>query len=377
MKEFKSGAKMSGKRVKAEKKKPKKDSEDESEEEPKAAKIKSGKGNGAKKDSSEEDSDNMLEEADIKDLDSGDDEESDDEGSDDKESDKEDDSEEKEESKEDKDESDDSGEAAAESESSGKSNEDEESEQEEEEVKAKPKAKGAPEKKEKVQAPRGGNSAELYVGSLPFEATKEQIKEYFSEYGEVVSINMLQRNGKYSGRSFVVFKNTEDADKALVANGKEFQGRPLVVRKANDFPAPKESKPAPASPNRVFVVNIPFDATEDRVKEFFAKCGKIQEVKMVTRSNGKSRGFAFVEFGSEESAKKALELSGKELDGREIKVSPAEAKKDQAPKGGRGGFRGSRGGFRGGRGGRGGFRGERRGSRGRGGFRGNKRGRFE
>jgi nucleolin len=242
----------------------------------------------------------------------------------------------------------------------------------EEEKKPVKKEKTAPEGKEQE-----GNPAELYVGSLPFEAKEDEIKEYFSEYGEIASIKMLQRNGKYSGRSFVVFKNVKDADKAVEANGKEFKGRALIVRKAANFPSEKESKPAAISPTRVFVVNIAFDATEEKIREFFAKCGDIKEVKMINKANGTFRGFAFVEFESEESAKKAIGLSGKELDGREIKVSQAETKRDKSS--GRGGFRGGndyrgkggsrgRGGFRGGRGNRGG-RGRRR-------FRDYKRGKF-
>jgi len=235
------------------------------------------------------------------------------------------------------------------------------------------KEKAAPVKKEAKE--QGDNPAELYVTSLPFETDEDEIKEYFSEYGEIASIKMLQRNGKYSGRSFVVFKNVEDADKALEANGKEFKGRSLVVTKATNPPQLKESTPV-ISPTRVFVANIAFNSTEEKIKEFFADCGDIKEVKMINKPEGGFRGVAFVEFESEESAKEAIKLSGKELGGREIKVSPAEAKKSKSSNRDRGGSRG-RGGFRGGRGERGG-RGGRggRGDRGRRGFRGNRRGRF-
>lgn len=84
--------------------------------------------------------------------------------------------------------------------------------------------------------------------------------------------------------------------------------------------------------------------------------------------DGKPRGFAHVEFTSEEPVQKAIALSGQDLDGRNIRVDVAGSKGgNRGGRSDRGGFGGrsrggSRGGFRGGRRdfGRGGFRGRRR-----------------
>lgn len=80
------------------------------------------------------------------------------------------------------------------------------------------------------------------------------------------------------------------------------------------------------------------------------------------RETGQVKGFAYVEFGSVDEAKKALEsCQGMEVDGRSLRLDYAGQKPagDNAGggRGGRGGRGGARGGFRGGRGGRGGSRG--------------------
>ena len=73
--------------------------------------------------------------------------------------------------------------------------------------------------------------------------------------------------------------------------------------------------------------------------------------------DGRSKGFAYVQFSSPDGAKKALELNGFELDGRAVRLDLSQSNRSGGG-GGRGGFGGGRGGFRGDRGGfggRGGF----------------------
>ncbi|OGE80864.1 MAG: RNA-binding protein [Candidatus Doudnabacteria bacterium RIFCSPHIGHO2_01_FULL_43_23] len=75
----------------------------------------------------------------------------------------------------------------------------------------------------------------LYVGSLPYETTDEELREHFSSAGAVSSANIIM--DKFSGRSkgfgFVEFENDADADKAVEQfNGSELGGRKLVVNEA-------------------------------------------------------------------------------------------------------------------------------------------------
>jgi len=117
----------------------------------------------------------------------------------------------------------------------------------------------------------------------------------------------------------------------------------------------------------IFVGGLSYQSTRESVEGFFSQCGGINSVRVATDPEGNPRGFAHVEFDSEAAVQSALQLSGQDLDGRNIRVDVAGAKGERPA--GRGGFGGSRGGDRGSRGGRGGFGGGRGGfGGGRGGF---------
>src|SRR4051794_7833492 len=86
---------------------------------------------------------------------------------------------------------------------------------------------------------------------------------------------------------------------------------------------------------KVFVGNLDFNTTKDEVQSLFSQIGEIRDVFLpMDRESGRPRGFAFVEFASDEDAAKAIEkFNGYELSGRALRVNAAEDR----PKGGAGG----------------------------------------
>jgi len=97
---------------------------------------------------------------------------------------------------------------------------------------------------------------------------------------------------------------------------------------------------------RIYVANIPFNATEQDVKDLFLEQGEVTSVKIISdKYTGQSKGFGFVEMESEADAQKAIPaLNGASLMGKTLTV--AEAKPLQP----RTGFQERRGGFGGGKG---------------------------
>lgn len=92
--------------------------------------------------------------------------------------------------------------------------------------------------------------------------------------------------------------------------------------------------------NKLFIGNLSFKLSEDDIRELFEKFGNITEVAIpINRETRKPRGFAFISFEGEDSAKKALTLDGQEIDGRKIRVSIATGEKRT---GGDGSHRGER-----------------------------------
>lgn len=82
----------------------------------------------------------------------------------------------------------------------------------------------------------------LFIGNLAFSITDDQLKEIFSPFGEVVSLNIVK--DKFSGRSkgfaFVEYDNEESAQKALQSlDGSEQAGRNISVKEALPRPENK------------------------------------------------------------------------------------------------------------------------------------------
>jgi RNA recognition motif-containing protein len=114
---------------------------------------------------------------------------------------------------------------------------------------------------------------------------------------------------------------------------------------------------------RLFVGNLSYRVTEPELREVFEEGGRnVVEVKVVTdRDTGRSRGFAFVEMGSDDQATQAIQaLNGREVSGRPINVGEARAR---APRSGGGWGGGPGGGYGGGGGGEGGGGRDREGGR--------------
>jgi RNA recognition motif-containing protein len=106
---------------------------------------------------------------------------------------------------------------------------------------------------------------------------------------------------------------------------------------------------------KLFVGNLNHDTTENDLQDYFAQAGSVLSVNiMQDRSTGRSRGFGFVEMGSDEEAQKAIaSFHQKDFHGRPLTVNIARPREERAPGGGGSGWRGGQGGGGGGGGGRG------------------------
>jgi RNA recognition motif-containing protein len=82
---------------------------------------------------------------------------------------------------------------------------------------------------------------------------------------------------------------------------------------------------------RLFVGNLPYDVTENELREFFAPVGRVSRVFLpLDRESGKQRGFAFVELGSAEEADDAIRrLNSQSFKGRPIAVKEARERESR------------------------------------------------
>ncbi len=90
---------------------------------------------------------------------------------------------------------------------------------------------------------------------------------------------------------------------------------------------------------KLYVGNLPYQATEEELADFFGQKGAVSSVSIITdRATGRSKGFGFIEFGSKEDGQTAItECDGQEFGGRNLRVSEAQERSDRGPRSG--GFR--------------------------------------
>jgi RNA recognition motif-containing protein len=81
---------------------------------------------------------------------------------------------------------------------------------------------------------------------------------------------------------------------------------------------------------KLFVGSLDYGVTDQQLNDLFAEYGTIESAKVITdRETGRSRGFGFVEFSTDEEAKAAMDaLNGQEHQGRTLVVNEARAKNE-------------------------------------------------
>lgn len=83
--------------------------------------------------------------------------------------------------------------------------------------------------------------------------------------------------------------------------------------------------------NRLFIGNLPYTVDSTRLQELFSQAGNVVSAQVVTdRMSGRSRGFGFVEMGSDADAQNAINtLNGQEVDGRKLVVNVARPREER------------------------------------------------
>ncbi len=111
---------------------------------------------------------------------------------------------------------------------------------------------------------------------------------------------------------------------------------------------------------KLYVGNLAYGVSSSDLEQMFTPHDTVQSAQVIVdRDTGRSKGFGFVEMGSEQEAQAAIQaLNGQSVDGRQLTVNEAKPREDRGG-GGRGGS-GDYGGGRSGRGGSGGYGGGRR-----------------
>ena len=104
--------------------------------------------------------------------------------------------------------------------------------------------------------------------------------------------------------------------------------------------------------NKLYVGNLPYSFSDSDMQQAFSQFGSVSSAKvMMERDTGRSKGFGFVEMGSDAEAQAAIKgMNGQSMGGRDLVVNEARPMEARPPRSGGGG-----GGYGGGSGGGGGY----------------------
>ncbi len=84
----------------------------------------------------------------------------------------------------------------------------------------------------------------------------------------------------------------------------------------------------------IYVGNLPYSVTEDDLRNMFGEFGEVSSVNIINdQYTGQSKGFGFVEMSNQQEAEEAISnLNDSSVQGRNVKVSQARPRKDNAPR---------------------------------------------
>jgi len=202
-------------------------------------------------------------------------------------------------------------------------------------------------------------TTKLFFAELSFQFDDSKLSDIIHQNGlQYESIRLLHRGGSSLGHGFIMAKNNNDARNIIsILNGLELGGRRLkceYARETLEMKVESKSKALEVSPskynttvnsdsdnlrkehkatlvkNTIYIANLPIETTEADVLKLFRDYHP-KNVRIVTDSDGISRGFGFIEFDDEENSLKALEeVKGLIIGERLITLRLARKQRDVA-----------------------------------------------
>ncbi len=163
---------------------------------------------------------------------------------------------------------------------------------------------------------RDRENTSVFVSNLPPDVTANKLRQYFRDYGHVNNIQLKEEDNGKSTVALVEFKSVDEAQSALIRDGKYYGDRTIAVKAATGI--------------TLYVTNFPPSADDAFMHTLFDKCGPIFGIRWPSLKFNAHRRFCYVSFREPESAAKAVRLDGRMLEGKyklSVQYSNPNAKK--------------------------------------------------
>lgn len=183
-----------------------------------------------------------------------------------------------------------------------------------------------------MAVPPSATPASLYVGDLHPDLSDSQLHDAFSDFKTLASVRICRdsSSGKSLCYGYVNFLSPHDAIRAIeVKNHSTLNGKAIRVMWSRRDPDARKS-----CIGNVFVKNLAESIDNSGLEDMFKKFGNILSSKVVMSEDGKSKGYGFVQFETEESANAAIDkLNGYLVGDKQIYVGKFVKKSDRVSSG--------------------------------------------
>lgn len=177
---------------------------------------------------------------------------------------------------------------------------------------------------------RKNGTGNIFIKNLDPAIDNKALHDTFSAFGRILSCKVAtDQFGISKGFGFVHYETAEAADAAvnnvngMLLNNREVFVGPHIPRKDRQ----SKFEEMKANYTNVYVKNVDTEASEEEISELFNRYGKTTSVALGRDSEGKSRGFGFINYEDHESAIKAVEaLNESDFKGKKLYVGRAQKK---------------------------------------------------
>ncbi|KAE8723750.1 Polyadenylate-binding protein 8 [Hibiscus syriacus] len=178
---------------------------------------------------------------------------------------------------------------------------------------------------------RKSGAGNIFIKNLDKGIDHKALHDTFSSFGNILSCKVAtDASGQSKGYGFVQFNNEESAQKAIeklngmLLNDTQVYVSPFVRKQERD------SSISNVKFNNVYVKNLSESTSDEDLKTIFGEFGPITSAAVMRESDGKSKGFGFVNFENADAAARAVvSLNGKKFDDKEWYVGKAQKKSER------------------------------------------------
>ncbi|KAH8175740.1 RNA recognition motif domain-containing protein [Sarocladium implicatum] len=162
------------------------------------------------------------------------------------------------------------------------------------------------------------DEGKMFIGGLNWETTDQSLRDYFSQFGEVVECTVMRdsNSGRSRGFGFLTFKDAKTVNVVMV---KEHFLDGKIIDPKRAIPRDEQEKTS-----KIFVGGVSQDTTDQEFRDYFAQFGRVVDATlMMDKDTGRPRGFGFVTFESEAGVDACINIP-LEIHGKPVEVKRAQ-----------------------------------------------------